>query len=196
MKFLLLFIILKSGFLQAQDWQFKRESEGIKVWTAERANSNFKLFKAQGNIEATLDQMERVFLDIEKMHLWYDHIAENKVLKQISDREGIISVEIDLPWPFTDRFSVLRATMKKTETTLSITTSHEKNIDIEHDGYVWVDDIGSQWNITKTSPTTLTIEHIGYLDPAGTIPAWLASIGFEKGPIKTMTSLREFVKTY
>lgn len=195
---LIILLILTSSNLYSQDWEFKREQEGIQVYTADREGSGFKHFKATATVEANLEQMKAIFRDISNMHTWYDSVAENRLLQKIDVNEAIYTLILDMPWPVKDRASVIRAKMETFDNGFEVRTQYDNSIKnpLSPEDYVLVHDIGSSWIVKSIDDKHVSITHQGYMDPAGSVPAWLAENSVEKGPIKTIQNLRKAVRNY
>ncbi|MEE9438405.1 MAG: START domain-containing protein [Saprospiraceae bacterium] len=197
-KLLLLFIYCTTMSLSAQsDWQLARNENGIKVWTKDVADSNFKQFKAETNIKADLENIVAVFLDIENMHLWYDRIKSIQKVEKISDTEGVYIINFDLPWPVAQRVTAVKATINYNpqNNTVTVLSKYEKGI-IDDTDKVLITNIHSSWIITPLSNGTVDVFHVGYMDPEGILPAWITNKGLKDGPISTFNRLIEILPSY
>ena len=160
-------------------------------------NSDFKQFKAEVKFKAKLENALAILIDIENMNLWYHRIESVELVQKISETEGTYKIDFDLPWPIANRVSTVRSKLyHDTKTnTIHITTRYEPNITIESDA-ILVDEITSEWIIQPEDDGYLSIYHSGYLDPAGSLPAWITNLGVKDGPINTLTSLQSLLPRY
>lgn len=200
MKFLLSFFILlfSISYTSAQaDWELQRDKSNIKVWTKDYPKSNFKQFKAKTRIKATLKNVVAVFLDIENMGLWYDRVEKVELVEKVSDMEGIYKIDFELPWPVANRVSAVRATLSHdpATNTVRVDTNYEPNIITETDQLL-VTNMHSEWILTPIEGGFVDIYHKGYMDPAGSLPAWIANSGVKDGPIKTLKALQQILPDY
>jgi len=193
-----LFINLFSTSVFAQvDWELQRDKSEIKVWTKDYPDSKFKQFKTETIIKASLENVVAVFLDIENMGLWYDRVEKVEMVEKISNMEGTYKIDFELPWPVADRVSVVRAVLSYNSDTdaVRVETNYEPGIITDTDALL-VTIIHSEWILNPTEEGYVHIFHKGYMDPAGSLPAWISNSGVKDGPIKTLTALREILPNY
>ena len=192
-----LIILPISGFSQA-DWEIQRDQEGIKVWTKDYPNSNFKQFKATCHIDASMENVVALFQDIEKLNKWYDRIESTVIIKEISHQEAIYSIDFDLPWPVTNRITAVKSIIdyEPNSGEVKVITTYEANIATPDDGDLLVTDISSDWILTPNPNGGVDALHLGYMDPAGKLPAWIANKGVKDGPINTITGMKKLLPQY
>ena len=194
--FLFIYLFSTSVFAQA-DWELQRDKSEIKVWTKDYPDSKFKQFKTETIIKASLENVVAVFLDIENMGLWYDRVEKVEMVEKISNMEGTYKIDFELPWPVADRVSVVRAVLSYNSDTdaVRVETNYEPGIITDTDALL-VTIMHSEWILTPTEEGYVHIFHKGYMDPAGSLPAWISNSGVKDGPIKTLTALREILPNY
>jgi hypothetical protein len=183
--------------VSGQEWKLRKEVDGIKVWTAPRPATKFHQFKATAAVAADMEHLIAVFKDIENTPLWYDRITENKILESPSENEAIYTVVMDMPWPIKDRIAVVKAHIEYEDQQKKVIIYAEHHpYQIDRSGYVYVDDIRSSWILQDLGDGLISIQHEGYMDPSGSIPAWLARSSIEDGPINTIKNLRNYLRHY
>lgn len=179
------------------DWELARDKDGIKVWVKDFPESNFKQFKSEVTMPADLHALVALQLDIANMDKWYDNVGTVTPTKKISDLEGIYVIDFDMPFPVLDRVSAVRARMwydQATET-VHVKTQYEPGIITDTDK-VHVKRIQSTWEISPAGEGHVLIKHSGYMDPSGSLPAWLANTGIKDGPVKTFRAMRQILSDY
>lgn len=195
-RYLLIFISLLTSYngYSQSDWTLQKESDGIKVWVKDYPNSSFKQFKAITTITADINKIVSVLKDIERMDEWYDRIEHVELVQTISENEAIYILDFDLPWPVADRISAVRAKLSsnKKGTEIHIKTAYEDGI-INNTEKILVDHIQSEWIIKSEGNNKVYILHKGYMDPEGSLPAWIANSGVIDGPIKTINGLQRML---
>src|SRR4051812_6482302 len=91
-------LLLAVNSLHAQDhWQLKKESDGIKIYTASKPNSNVKALKVAYTLEATPSQLVALLLDIPSQPKWVYSTKLSYVLKKNSENELIYYTEKSMP---------------------------------------------------------------------------------------------------
>lgn len=194
MRFLITIFLSALCCLQVSsqsDWELQRDESNIKVWTKDYPDSNFKQFKAETTIKSSLKNVVAVFLDIENMGLWYDRVEKVELVEKVSDMEGIYILNFELPWPVADRISAVRATLSHdpSTNTVRVDTNYEPGI-ITDTEVLLVTIMHSEWELTPMEGGFVHIYHKGYMDPAGSLPAWISNSGVKDGPIKTLVALQ------
>ncbi|MFT6334925.1 MAG: hypothetical protein ACJATI_001671 [Halioglobus sp.] len=199
MKLLLPFIlILLLNNISAQsNWELQRDESKIKVWTKDYPDSKFKQFKAETRVKASLENVVAVFLDIENMGLWYDRVEKVEMVEKFSDMEGTYKIDFGLPWPVADRVSAVRATLSYDPSTnvVRVDTNYEPGIITDTDVPL-VTVMFSEWVLTPIEGGFVHIFHEGYMDPAGSLPAWMSNSGVKDGPLKTLKALKGILSNY
>ena len=68
---LLVFVLLLSLFsLKADDWELKRNKDGIKVYTRSIEESTFREFKAVSTLEGSITEIAAVIKDVPKTKVY------------------------------------------------------------------------------------------------------------------------------
>lgn len=182
----------------AQEWELKKEKKGIKVWTADKEESRIKQFKAEMIIEADMENVVAILLDVDNMHTWYDRIDFAKELKRNNAFSAVYLIKFGLPWPVKDRYAVVQSeiTYDKESKTATIISKNEKGYLSEYEGLVRTSMLNSGWEVQSMEHGRVRVLHYGHMDPSGNIPAWLANSSIENGPIKTLSRMVEKLPEY
>jgi len=193
-----IFLFISNAHISAQqDWELQRDKSGIKVWTKDYPDSKFKQFKAETKLKASLENVVAVFLDIENMSLWYDRVEKVEMVEKVSDKEGIYKIDFELPWPVANRVSAVRASISHDPKTnkVRVDTNYEPNVITETEDLL-VTVMHSEWILSSVEKGYVHIYHKGYMDPAGSLPAWVANSGVKDGPVKTLKALKKILPNY
>ena len=71
------------------EWEFKKEKEGIRVYTRTPKGESLKELKMTLTVEASLTTVAAVLSDIPKSTDWIYKCSHSETLKRISDKETI-----------------------------------------------------------------------------------------------------------
>ena len=187
----LLLLSLTWGVSAPVDWTLAKEKNGVKVYTRIKEGQKLKELKAVATYNCTKDNLYKTFIDIQNMYQWYDMVEKVELLKQISPTEGVYKIFFDFPSLAGDRYSTIKASIKKEANgDLKVETrfypiDHKPEAD-----YVYVKNIESAWRISGKDGQ-LAIEHTAFMDPSGSIPNWIINATLTDGPINTLTNLRK-----
>jgi hypothetical protein len=174
----------------AADWQLAKESEGIKVWVKPNPGSDFKMFRGQVLIHAPLSAVTSVLEDVPNFPKWYHKMTEAKVVRRLSDTESLRYSVTDMPWPVTDRDSVV-LTRKEALAPNHLRFSFKAApgaYPLQPDR-IRVPKLEGYWDVKAINGGTL-VTFEAAAEPGGMIPSWLANQLVVDMPYQTLTKLR------
>lgn len=175
-----------------QDWHLKREDDGIKVYTRNTDNSDFKSVKVECNVASRMSSLVAFLLDIDKQKDWVYNNKGSSLVRKVAANEVIFYSEICLPWPCTNRDYVSHITVTQPQgATVVIDANAEPDLVPQKDGKVRIKTSKAHWEITPISAYLQRIVYTVQFDPAGSVPAWLVNMFVTKAPYQTFMKLRE-----
>jgi len=194
----LLVLFTCDAFAQFGDgWEYKKETDGVKVWTRTPDNSSFKevLVKTKYK-DATLSTLVAVGMDIKSYDKWVYATKEAKLLETISDNEVIYYSLSEIPWPFEDRDIYLRSTVEQDPETKIVNIYSEMLEDYSpaNEGIVRVPEFAAQWILTPQDDGSIEAVYYIMTDPGGAVPAWLMNLFVDRGPVESFGGLRKLSK--
>jgi hypothetical protein len=195
MKSVIVFLFSAFFILSDNAWELAKDKNGIKVYTRKKTGFSFKEFKAESQFKCTKDKIQAEFVNIEAMSQWYDMVEKVELLKKLSETEAIYKIYFNFPSPTTDRYSTIKAGLSRDKITgdISVYSQYFEIVHKPEPNRVLITNMQTSWSI-KGSDNNLSIEHIGYLDPAGSIPMWMFNSGLSDGPYKTLLNLKKRVE--
>jgi hypothetical protein len=193
----ILFMLFLASFVSkaGTNWELKKDAEGIKVYTADKAGSNVKAIKVLCTLNASPDQLIRYLMNAKAHEQWVYSTKQSYLIKQVSEGHQIYYSEITMPWPLSNRDIVVD--FKIVRNPNNVITVKASAID----GYVAKDkkkvrinfsDVN--WTVTPAGANTLNIEYVAQADPGGSIPGWVSNMFITKGPFETFKLLRTALK--
>ncbi len=187
--FFLIFVLISSTTLaQEYEWEFKKETHGIKVYTRDIADSNLKALKIIMEVDISVNAIMGLLMDTKSYPEWVykcskaGPVAVNSVLNTVD------YYQIDFPWPFSDR-DLYTNTITSIDSETGVITSTSTGIadyGPERPGFVRVPTHFNQWIITPVSPEKTHLKYFLSSTPGGSIPDWLVNLAADQGPIKSM----------
>ena len=192
------FILILSGFsrIQAQDeWTFKTEKDGIKVYTGNASDGKFKPVKVECIFNATASQLVAVLLDIKNYAQWAYHTRSATLLKQPVPNELFYYGEISVPWPMHNRDFVAHITVTQDPSTKVVTVEAPAAPGIvpEKEGLVRIHSKG-KWIITPVDGKGINVVYFLQLDPGGGAPALLVNMFSAEGPLNSFKNLKQQIQ--
>jgi len=181
-----LFPLLTSA--QEYQWEFKKENNGIKVYTRDIADSNLKALKIIMEVDVSVNAIMRILMNTKSYPQWVYKCSHSSPVKVNAPLNTIDYYQIDFPWPFSDR-DLYTNTITTIDLETGVITSTSKGlIDYgpERPGFVRVPTHFNQWVITPVSETKTYLEYFLQSTPGGAIPNWLVNLAADQGPMKSM----------
>ncbi len=194
---LLFSFLTTSSFAQfGEGWEYKKETDGVKVWTRTPDNSDFKEVLVKTSYTSRLSTLVAVGMDISSYVRWVYSTGEAKVLEEVSDTEVIYYSISEIPWPFEDRDVVLRSRVEQNPDTkvVNIYSEQVTNYMDPKEGVVRVPELIAEWILTPQEDGTIEAVYYIKTDPGGAVPAWLMNLFVDRGPVESFGGLRKLSK--
>jgi len=177
-------------------WELEKDKDGIRVYSSEVKDSPFRATKVACDLAGDYEKLTAVISDVDGMTDWVYKSSSCEVLQSYDSLDFLYCVITDMPWPMTDRESVIHLQFQTDSLPESMTiigTEAEEPVASGAD-LVRVSDYKATWKVTMPEKDLLSIEYILELDPGGGITPWMANLMIEKGPYETFKGLSEKLK--
>lgn len=194
--FTLLFVFFCT-FLSAQStWQLKKSSDGIKVYYRDAENSSIKELKIEATFKTALSNLVGFLYQINDYPEWVYSFSDARLEKQVSEKEIYYYGLVDFPWPLWDRDYFAHSTIHQDDKTGKVTITSKAVPDYKptQKGIVRIKDMNIKWELTPKENGTVKVLYYLKSDPGGDIPAWAINMALDKGPLQTITQLRQLVQ--
>lgn len=107
LKASLLFILFASPVAaldNQQDWELVKQENGIIVYTRTLAGSYYKEFRGEMDLNTNIDELLAFIKDDEHCPRW-----RYKCIEMLNLSDGYIYKLSNLPWPFSNRYTVMQS---------------------------------------------------------------------------------------
>jgi uncharacterized membrane protein len=195
--FALLFSVNVFAGNSGDDWKLEKDKNEVKIWTLETENSNIKSFRAITTIEASISQLAAVLNDVEAYPRWMSDVKKVKILEEVNNNERYYYLQVDAPWPVSNRDNIVHFSLKEDPSTQGFVVSAKGKADyipLKED-VVRIQNSMGTWNITQIDYKTSKIVFEYTADPGGELPSWVVNLFIVDGPYTTLLNLKEIVKT-
>ena len=199
MKILLIFLCLTPAVTFSQEnWNLKRDQNGIKVYMQEIEGSPFKEILVHLKCQITLKEFENFIVDEKNHVLWMQNVNEFKIVEQMNPYERVYYVEFNLPWPASNRdlnnhFKVIPDSIPGK---IFISVNSIEGYVPEKEGNVRVAYSRAFWEVNAINEKEIEIEYSIRLDPAGSLPPWLVNLTASNGPYNSFVALKEILEQH
>jgi hypothetical protein len=193
----LIFFLYMTGmnFLAAQNWEFIKEKDGIKIYTRKEADNAIKSFKGEAYIHTQMDKINSMVGNVSNQEWWDKDITTIKILINEKDKHVRYYLVYDVPWPVTDRDLVVDAIITTDPVTgVRIVEARSiPNIIPEQPGLVRIKKYWQKWTITPMDKGIIHVVLEGSADPGGSIPAWIYNMVITETPLKVIRNVKTTV---
>jgi hypothetical protein len=177
-------------------WTFERREHGITVSRRARSGSVLSAFRGEGRVKANVLQVLAVILDVRETERWAYGITSARSVRRIDERNELVYLYSDTPWPVRDRDMVVRRSVHVVEAGAEFTISIrcEQQGAQERAGVIRVHDCDSAFRIRKLDATSTQVSYEMSLDPEGAVPQWASAWVARTAPVKTLLALESRAK--
>jgi len=187
-----LFLLTFTVSLFADGWKFAKSADGVTAYTRVVSTSNFKEYKVETEVNATLTQVVAVLMSVADMPQWVDRCAEAKMLKEMSATESITRTITSSPFPLKNREAISHGRLYQDQKTKVVTLVATGRPDYlpANSQFERVKETRGRWVLTPKPGGKVHIQMIGHTDPGGIIPAPIANQFVVMIPLNSVKNLR------
>ena len=186
--------IYATTLVDDNEWELRKDKNGIKVYTKTHAGSRFIECKVQTTAKTELSKLIKIINDVENYPVWMANCKSASVFSKTNDSLRIYYQKTRVPWPMHDRDVVLeyRVVTNNDEHYEAIINSITDVIP-EKENIVRIKEAKGRWVINKVDKNTVEITYQYYGDPGRNIPSWLINMFIVNGPYETLLNLKNSV---
>jgi len=192
---ILIIVMLLGSYssIAVAQWELEKNEDGIKVYTRSVANSNFKEFRAEIELECSADKVIRLLKDANNFKKWLHNCNSSSLLKKISDDEQYNYTETVLPFPFENRDMIFRAQFSEVNNNHLVTLTGVPDYIKKKDKITRMEQAKGRWEIINIKDNKILVRYQLWVEPGGAIPSWLANLKVVEVPYETLKNMRKKV---
>jgi hypothetical protein len=200
-KWILTLVIVILPFLMMEGgegvpaWEKHKTRKGITTFTRPVEGIPYDEFFGRGRIDASLQVIRSIMMNVEKYSRWMNACIESKRLPG-GDRDTFYYyLQSKSPWPVSNRDGIYRCDVKETENRLVFRVQALKNSNLvpERGGVVRMENVLARWTFTRTGDSVIGSYYLRS-DPGGDLPVTLYNASGPDLPYKNLIRLREEVQ--
>ena len=193
---LLLFISLPvSHAIAEQEWELKRDRDGIQVYTRSVEGSKHKAVKAEMTVPQGVNELVGLVMDTDACPEWAALCKSSQITEQVSETELYVYTWNDLPWPVKDRDAVAKVNWHQDSSGIVTMTAELTTGKVAEDKKALrLTEGTTSWTFHPSAEGTRIVSE-AHLDPGGATPAWLTNMLLVDSPFDTMVGMRDLVAT-
>ncbi|MFK7862669.1 MAG: START domain-containing protein [Pseudohongiellaceae bacterium] len=176
---------------QENEWELKKDSEGIQVFTRAVPGSPYKEVRSVSRLErVSLSSLVALIEDVEACPRWADKCAESYLVERVSDRESLIYTHNDMPFPVKDRDVVAQVVWSQDPESFQVTMSSTAvagGVDKVR-GRLRLTEANALWQFTPQPDGSVEVLNQAHINPGSSIPGWVTNMLLVDTPFETMKS--------
>lgn len=178
---------------QAQDWQLAKDEEGIQVYLSVVPGSQYKAYRGETVIQASIDRIRALQEDVEGSCAWIHQCQDQQLIRQEGARSWVHTY-FDTPWPVTPRDSLIEVTTEEREGGLLRHLKGVPDLLPKEKGYVRVARVEGYWKLEPLEGRRVKVTYQLHSEPDGSVPSWLANSFVIDAPFNTLKGLRSLAE--
>lgn len=197
--FLLFAIVLiySQIFGQAADnWTLKKDKNDIKVYTRLSEGTGIIEIKVSTSVNATVNQISKLLADVETYNKWMPNVKSTKVIKNISKNELYYYIEMNAPWPISNRDNIIHYHHTEDANTGEVKIYVDGIPDYlpENSGIVRIVSSHGIWQLTPRENGETEILSTYLSDPSGSFPQWVIKMFVVGSIYDTFINLKKLLQ--
>lgn len=183
--------------LIGQKWDFIKEKDGIKIYTRKEANTSLKSFRGEVTLHTQMAKVCNLIGNVKNVDWWDKNLREINVLSYEEDKNIKYYLVYDVPWPFTDRDLCVEAKITTDPVTGQrvIYSIPLPGVIPEKPDLIRIKNYWQKWVIQPIDQGNIYVILEGFVDPAGSVPAWLYNMVITETPLKIIRGIKSRVET-
>ena len=167
----------------------------VTVWTQDVPSSKFKAFKGEVLINAPMDKIVSVIRDTQNVPKWYYKSIHAEQLQRLNDHQSLNYSVTSLPWPVSDRDSVILATVSNLQNgDIIIKMTAKPEAYPVQENLIRVPKLDGLWKLEQQTNNQVKVTLQMATEPGGEIPSWLANAMVIDMPLKSLSNLKKRVE--
>jgi len=188
--------IILGPSLSAQNWEFIKEKNGIKIYTRKEAGNEIKSFRGIMEIRTTMDRVTHLVGNVHNHDWWDENVKDIQILYFEENKHFKYYLLYDVPWPLSDRDLCVDATVTVDPLTgrREILAKPIENMVPEKKDVVRIKKYWQKWTIQPLDKGMVRLVLEGSVDPGGSVPSWLYNMVITDTPLRVMNGVKDRVE--
>jgi hypothetical protein len=174
------------------DWILKKNKDDVIIYTRESADNPLKEYRASARIDHPLEDIFRFSADLEYRPEWVINCTGLEVIDTVEERI-LYHTSYDIPWPLADRDLVVEVAMsfnKQAGKAHLLTVQSDIDYPLEK-GIVRLPVYREDVHMEELDSGSTLLVAEGFVDPGGTVPAWIVNMFLVNGIYDSFIRTRE-----
>lgn len=174
----------------AQQWELKKDEDGVTVSVRDVAGSKIKEFKAEMVVKTSVEQLLNRIKNVNDYLSWVSGCETTKIVETYDDNHFLYYLELGAPWPVSNRDVAIEGTVTHKDWGVLFSMQQSEGKVPEKDNVKRMPKFKGFWKLEQQGDGTVKVTHQVHAEPGGSIPAWLANAKVTDGPLETLRNLK------
>ncbi|OHD66321.1 MAG: hypothetical protein A2176_07490 [Spirochaetes bacterium RBG_13_51_14] len=178
-------------------WKFLKNQDEIEIYQRNFPGSNLKEFKGIMYVKGVrLSSMVATFDDTRSYTRWMHNCTETKLLKYLNVHERLTYTVTHVPWPASDRDTVVYSLMSQKPDDLTVTIDITGRPDYipRMPDRVRIPMMKATWSFRPLKSGVVMVVYQTVTDPGGPLPLLLLNLSVIDLPFYTMYKFRKVIR--
>jgi len=173
-------------------WELKKEKNGIQVYTREREEGGIYMYKVVTSIEKEPEEVFEQLVDFRE-NLKYMELVDSLAFLDHREKERYINyMRFDMPWPVKDREMVMDMKVKFRPEVIKLVSDDLPGRVQSNGKLIRIEDFREEWELRSFPDSAETrIMVNGWIDPGGSIPVWVVNMFSVRTPFRFISGILE-----
>lgn len=191
----ILLLLPAMSFAQSK-WEFRKEKDGIKIYTRDVAGSAMKATRAETVFDAPVGNCIAVLQDVDGFTKLFPSCMYAERISTSGDSVQTQYMRLKAPWPVTNRDYAFKYIFRKGETknAVKVVTSCVPNAYPPDRAFIRLDKGDGLWVFTPTQDGRTKLVYEFHGSPGGSVPEWLANSSVVDSPLGMLENFHRMVK--
>lgn len=177
------------------DWRLEIESDGVRVWTRDKAGSRYQEARGEIVVSAKAKHAFAVIVSAETCKEWVFSCVESYVVSRPVPEDGIVYMRTNPLWPIADRDVVFYAqtNVDAARQIYHAELTHKEGVLPAKSGVVRIDSMRGSWTVTPVDENSSKVVFWSHVEPGGYLPPSLVNFTLGRLHKMSLLSLRDFL---
>lgn len=175
----------------ADDWELRRDRDGIQVYTIDVEGSPYAAVRTITVVEnVRLAALVALIEDAEACSSWADKCAESYVYERLSETEAYVYTHNSMPFPIKDRDVLAHVRWSQNLSTYEVTMESTATIGIMETQRrrLRLTEASASWRFLPLPSGAVEVANEAHINPGSSLPGWVTNMLLVDTPFQTMKS--------
>jgi len=182
-------------FAEENEWELRKNKNGIKVFTKEREDTHIYMYKVITRFAANPEKIYRQVVDFRENLKYMELVDSMELLVDQRDKRYRNYMHFDMPWPVKNREMVMEMKVQFTKDGIYLESHNVAGVLRKNEETIPIKDFREKWKIEESmngNDSKITVT--GWVNPGGAIPVWVVNLFSAQTPYRFISGIIQELK--